>query len=86
MIFYHITLVFLRLCIFWLFLYAIFHIRIVEVRDSTPLCSTTKTFSKEKVFCIMYRIVATKADDMHPKTKRTRKRTFSVMDHSKHFY
>ena len=32
------------------------HIRIVEVTGSNPVCSTTKSFSKEKGFCIMYRI------------------------------
>ena len=29
------------------------YIRIVEATGSTPVSSTTKTFSKEKVFCFM---------------------------------
>ena len=30
------------------------YIRIVEVTGSNPVCSTTKSFSKEKDFCIIY--------------------------------
>ncbi len=32
------------------------NVRIVEVRGSNPLCSITKSFSKEKDFCIMCRV------------------------------
>ena len=32
------------------------YIRIVEVTGSNPVCSTIKSFSKEKDFCIMFKM------------------------------